>query len=503
MKQIVSKPAVYLWLALYSALATYLVIGTPFFPSTGLAISFILLATTIYALQERKTAFTTFAFIGTVTFSIFLILRANALVTFFNIVAIFFLGAVMIEQGRGMILGLVHAIFAPILVIAQSLATASSYNMTLSMQGVKEGYEKRKHTMPDVIKGLLITALLLLIIVPLLAYANPIFGNLVDDLLHFFTLPQWVYDFFKPITIVRLIVLLLLVFILPRLLTYANTEATAKEIVMKQRFGNLLIPKIAVIVVLGIFFVTQLQLYFADSATLAAIGYTNSKLTREVFGQLSVVIFVIFVLLYNDKQQDRMAKITTAILLIETFFLGGIAAKSVFDYIGAWGFTQKRLYGVTAVIWLAGMLVAFGIYYFKKLPASMFTKTAIVYTALVLLGINVANFDYLIYHNRKTTLPTGVDYNYLSGLSTDSYSYHSQLAQLMPEIQNQASPSSELLSAAGQLVYQVERLDRRQQKGDFRTFNYSAYRQAQQVDGIDTKQYRAVLDQKWPYAQYR
>lgn len=109
-------------------------------------------------------------------------------------------------------------------------------------------------------------------------------------------------------------------------------------------------------------------------------------------------------------------------------FLTFIALKSVYDYSYNWGFTYKRLWGYTGVFWILGVFAFFVYKYFKDLQDTYFVKGVILFSSLVLIGVNIANFDSLIFHYRKSVTHSGIDYLYLSGLSSDAESYDGHFA---------------------------------------------------------------------------
>ena len=120
-----------------------------------------------------------------------------------------------------------------------------------------------------------------------------------------------------------------------------------------------------------------------------------------------------------------------------------MAYKSVAEYINAWGLTYKRLYGLTFATWTTGIFVLFFNNYRQKNIAMVFVKNTIIFSGVMLLLVNVLNFDYLIYHLGKTETGQGTDYTYLSTLSSDSLSYKEQFMKL-EEVAGQGEYSLEV-----------------------------------------------------------
>jgi hypothetical protein len=139
-----------------------------------------------------------------------------------------------------------------------------------------------------------------------------------------------------------------------------------------------------------------------------------------------------------------------------------------------WGLTYKRLWGLTGVFWMFGLIGSFLYYHQKRLDKSAFVKMTIILSCLTLLAVNIANFDYLIYHYGKANTAQGVDYDYLSRLSSDSLSYTTQIKNL-----NQLSTDG---GAVNKFRYafvdrKIKYLQNKYSKIDLRTFNLSEYRQ--------------------------
>lgn len=495
----------YLTLILISALLSYILVGSNQFPSFALAIFFTSVATLVYTFQRVKTNFLTLLFAAILILSFFLLLRANPILIFLNCVAILFLGSVLIEQSKHVRFGFLHAFFSPLLALLSALTTKNQY--AVSPKVMENQFQRYFVKAPEVARGLIITFIVLIIIIPLLSSANPIFGNLVESFFKLFNIPAFLEALFtKPTYVVRALFFLILMFFLPRLLSYVNTAPKEDQKPFKLFHSiDLVIPKVAVAAILVIFFITQMQLYFADSQTLQALGYNNSKLTREVFGQLSVVTFIIFLLVFNDKKESRVARISTLVLIIEGLFLGAIATKSVFDYINAWGFTHKRLYGVATVVWLFGIFGLFADKYLLHQSNTRFVRNTILFSALVLIGINVANFDHLIYHKAKATTGEGIDHFYLSKLSADADSYRVHLETLMPEIEkNGRSIGYKNTNAAFTVIGKIEGLRRKYGSSDFRSFNIAEYRQYKDTLDLPIEDYRVRLQAIYnePYTEY-
>ena len=480
----------YLFLALAAFIACSL-LSASYFPYLGITLSIILLALTIYYFTVKKSRWFLVACIFTLLFAFFVMYRANELLTFLNIVAAIYFGSLMLTSSETS--SFIDVLAAPLNAFFSAIKRKFSYQLreSTSKRSIKQLSRWKNATI-----GIGISVLLLLIIVPLLSAANPIFKQWVDastDFLFGPTVFKWISD--NVVVIVRVAVgFIALVFILPRFIIFSNEK---KQPFLLNLIPSLplLIPKVVVASVVVIFFISQLQLYLAGPEMLRQLGYTNSQLTREVFAQLSLVGAILLFLMYNDLQRETSAKITTYILLIETVFLTLIAFKSVFDYSSMWGFTYARLWGFAGVMWMVGALASFLYYFHRELKTTFFVRSIVILSGAVLLMVNVANFDRLIATYRPSTSPGIIDYIYLRRLSPDS-KYYRELydrAVEVSQITNDSDPvDKDDFSFRLMTVEKIRYLKDRYQHIDWRSFNYSEYREYWDVKDLDIANIRTT-----------
>ncbi len=242
--------------------------------------------------------------------------------------------------------------------------------------------------------------------------------------------------------------------------------------------------------ILGVFFIAQLQLYTATAETLQHLNLTLAEVTREVFGHMIVIALIVYVLLYLDRGKKVFNNVLLSVLTVETILLNAVALRSVYQYSQQWGFTFKRLFGYTGVLWILGIFTILINEYHKRRGNAQVAIQTVLVSAFILVGVNLANFDYLIFHYAQAKLPFGVDYWYMATLSSDSLSYHDQLDTLF--IDDQLNVAINATGAADVLLYQIERLQRKYQNNiDVRSFNASEYQMYLHVADVDMDSYRA------------
>ncbi|MFC1789963.1 DUF4153 domain-containing protein [Patescibacteria group bacterium] len=498
LKNVVSDRIVQI--VLLSSLFSYFLVSLNWFPSLGLCLSFILLATYLFAQKKTKTRQGSIFFILTITFSLFIFARASAFLTFLNVIAVLYSGCLLINGKAPK--NIIDSLLLPVNVFIAILTTSSKDKQRILILS-KISSSKLIINRTNLIGSILISAIMLTITVPLLSFANPIFKQSVINIFSFLNYQNWLQrlivnqPFF--LWMLRLVFFIFGVIFLPRLSAVNNEKYDFRK---RLKFGfnpleaigkSLFIPKILLIFVLTLFFVAQAQLYFAGPEKLLEIGYSHSKHAREVFSHLSLVTLMAFLLLYFDRSRSRNAKIVSLILLVQGLFLDIIAFKSDYDYVSTWGFTHKRLYGLAVVFWLFAIFLLFLQKFVYSLKEKSFIFRSVILTFVVLFIVNIANVDYLIYKFSKATTPNGIDHNYLSRLSTDAGSYNSHFAKLIGEIESVKQPDYKLISAARILENKISRLQKKYKKLNWQSYNLSEYIQHQKIKDLNMSQYHDLL----------
>lgn len=480
--------------SLTSLLLVFLLIPAHFFfPSLGIAAFFTTITILAIIAKKRKGEFDALICSAIFLLSLFLVLRANAFLNFLTIVTIVFLLSYFLSLPKG-IGSLISLLFLPLTRLARTIQAKNLFPLQFSATPSFVRHLKIGQHLP----AILITIVLLVIVVPLLSYANPLFQKVVTDTIKVLDLTLFFQNiranFF--VYLIRLLLFVLFLFLLPRIVSDQYSTTSEKNTTAKSTFQiNLLIPKVVLSFVLIVFFITQLQLYFSSTETLKALGYTNSQYAREVFSQLSVVAFIIFLLMYADRSRKKVSRHLTTLLIIEGVFLCSIAFKSVWDYTQQYGFTSMRLYGYAGVAWIFGTFVLFAYHYYKNEFNEKFVKHIVAYSTFVVLCINFANFDYLIYHYGKPKV-FGVDYAYLSRLSPDSESYEKLLPMLMKfsESERELNKLWPYWAGAYDIINQIEYLQKKYKDLSIGSFNLSEYRTYQKTKHLDTKELRKKVD---------
>src|SRR3989344_5335502 len=494
---------VFFVISLLSLVFSYLIITLNYFPHLGFTVSLVLFSLLSYKFKKDKSKETKLYLTFTLVFSLLLSVRSEGAITFLNLVAALFFGSLMLVSNDKEKKGFIDYIYAQLLFIIKSVFARNDYY--LEFKEKKTSFNTVKAT--EIVFGILITIFLLVIILPLLSSTNPFFLRLIENVWNFLSLE----NLFKNIVLesvfiwsLRLVFFLVFIFIIPKIITLINKSNNyTLPSFFKIDALPLHIPKLVLTIILFVFFITQLQFYFASDEVLKSMGISYSQHTREVFGQLSLVAGIVLVLIYNDKGKSTLGTILTYILGVQGIFLTLMAYKSVFEYINAWGLTYKRLYGLTFATWVTGIFFIFFTNYAQKGELPLFIKKTILFSGTVLLLVNILNFDYLIYHFKKAATGRGVDYTFLSTLSPDSLSYKDQGVKL-EKVTEKGDYSLEDYNNENPLIilHKIESLQRKYAKFDLRVVNLLDYLQYLQIKSVNTGNLRLYYESKPPFRNY-
>lgn len=467
------KGRVFAVVILLSFVISYLIVVNGFFPFAGISVSLILFALLSFYLKKEKTPKTKVYFCFTLAFAALIMIRSQGFITFLNLVSTLLFGTLMITSKPKEELGMLDYVACIPMLLIRSIFAKSEYYPKQSGAS-----SKKAQNYFSTVFGILVSVLVGIVVIPLLSSANPLFRSLVDNalkqlnLLNLFgnlsqeTLFAWAMRFFLAIIFSFLMIKILSLM--------AQKEDVRLPIVFDLKNYSLTLPKVFLAGILLIFFVTQLQFYFATDALLQNMGLTNSTHAREVFTQLSIVTGILMLLLYNGRVNSN--KKIDWLLITEGVFLVLMAYKSAFDYIANWGFTYKRLYGVAIATWILGILTLYTKNWLRKESLKKFLYQVSVFSGLVLLSVNLLNFDYLIYHFKEASTGEGVDHTYLQTLSPDSLSYKKQLENLDNAIKSETKGDQFFSQNPFKILNEVRYLkDKYGEKFDVRNFNLLEY----------------------------
>lgn len=453
---------------LLSSLIAFYLFDMNYFPNASIAFIFLCLGILVYYVKQEKTAFHRNIFLLILVLCMFLLIRSSPSVTALNIVSIIFLGSILSITSKAEE-RLINILSSPILVVLQSIRESNTIKLKIVNNTILKTSKSREKTTETIIVTV-ISLVTFVTISILLGSANSQLGSFFKAALELLKLDGLFNLIGTYLRLERIIIAV--VFCVMSLkylsLVYANT-ALPKIPTALDRKLDLRTPLVIACALITLFFIFQVDSHFASNDSI-------SKQTNDIFAQLSAVCVVVFALLINNKTRDRSYSIIKTVLYIQLFYLLILASRSDLTYIQEWGLTHKRLYGLVVIIWIIGM---YGLY-FKYMDRTQLVKNfyehGIIFTACLLIGVNVLNFDKLIYTYKPSTHVRPVDHVYLAGLSSDSGSHlehFQELRRIEKTVPNTIAQQDEWSF--------LTNLQKKYENFDIRIFNLSEYMQYRKI----------------------
>jgi hypothetical protein len=265
----------------------------------------------------------------------------------------------------------------------------------------KSGWRKAR----PYITGILLALPLVAVLASLLASADPIFSEWLQDLielLHLEKLPEY---------ILRLFLISIWTFIVAGLLLFALLKSQDEKLVgLDQPWPPRFLGFTETTIILGAInllffsFVTiQFRYFFGGEKNISLDGYTYSEYARRGFGELLTVafftLFIIMVLSSITRRKSKRARVSFTLLTgLMTVFIGVILVSSLQRlalYEAAYGFTRLRTYSHLCIIWIGVLFLSILILEILE-KHRFFTMAAVAAIAGFVLTMNVVNIDSFI-----------------------------------------------------------------------------------------------------------
>ncbi len=453
---------------LLSVLIAFYLFATSHFPSASIAFVFLYLNALVYFVKQEKTNYHRILFLLILVTCAFLLIRSSPIVIALNIGSIIFLGSTLSittkTEDR-----LINIITSPMLAILQTIREGNSF----SLKPVSSADPKKEKSREKVIETVLVAIISLVtfvVIGALLGSANQQLGNLLSAILEFLNLEGLLNLIGSYFRLDRIIAAAFFCIMTLKYLSLVHAnKALPKPHAALNRELDLRTPLLIACALITLFFIFQVDSHFASTESL-------SKQTNDIFAQLSAVCVIVFILLINNKTKDKNYNVIKTVLYFQLFYLIFLALRSDLTYIREWGLTHKRLYGLVVITWIVGMYSLYFKYMDRSQSVKKFYEYGIVFTSCLLIGVNLLNFDSLIYRFKPSTHTRPIDHAYLAGLSADS-NYHFEHFEELKQLQ----PSTIGLDMEWSFITQLQE---KYSTPDIRTFNLSEYLQYKKIKNI-------------------
>ncbi len=467
------KPERLVYALIISALASaVLLVARHGFPYVGWSVLFTSAALWAYSSVNKPTIWTKLTTTGIIVLSLMLVIWANPMLTFLNMLTILSLGALLVVNPHLKLHHPLQMLANYIFVWVHLWQKTPKFTWQQSLNPTTVRSVKSANTYLSLGASIVLTIFIVLVLIQVFSSANPVFSYIstwIADKLATFELRQdlgyWLW---------RLVMFVIISIFFNRL-SGTSPKSFLPSLFVKADFP-LLLPKIATALLCAVFIFTHGLLLINPQAVLSKIGVTHSQTTREIFGQMALASFISLGLITLRRDQKKLSNTISYLLLLCVIVLITIGLQSDYQYIAEFGLTHKRLYGLASVLWLY-VVSGLVIYWLKRGGAFVITRGAVTITIGVLLLINLVNFDGLIAANTAHLGEQRVDYEYLfynSSADAGTLWDHYLTAKELSVREN----SPELLSAMRRHLFRLQvatiKLD-----GSFNLSQYWLYRQAQ------------------------
>ncbi|MBI3152872.1 MAG: DUF4173 domain-containing protein [Chloroflexi bacterium] len=230
------------------------------------------------------------------------------------------------------------------------------------------GIQPSKRNIWPVVRGIMIALPIIAIFASLLASADVIFSQRLDDFVDLFNLED------LPEYIFRMIYIVVIGYALAGVVLHASTESKDEKIggedkpIIPQFLGFIesTIVLGSVVALFTAFVVIQFQYFFGGTANITNEGYSYSEYARRGFGELVTVAFFALLMLLTlsavtKRESETQRKIysglgVTLVALLLVMLLSAYQRLGLYE--AAYGFSRLRTYTHVFLIWIGLLLIA-------------------------------------------------------------------------------------------------------------------------------------------------
>ncbi len=290
--------------------------------------------------------------------------------------------------------------------------------------------QQRKKVLP-VVRGLLLALPVLLLFGALLASADPVFAEGLDDVFQFLKIEN------LPENLLRLVYILVIAYFLTGIYLHAFITSSDEKLVGLEKpllprflgFTEATIILGSVNLLFATFVGVQFRYFFGAQRNIHLAGYTYSEYARRGFTELVLVAFFSLLLFLAlsaiarraTSRQRATFSVLGAILTIQVGVILVSAYQRLLLYEAAYGFTRLRTYTHVFIIWLGVLL---GVLLLLELIGKLRTFTLAAVLVAIAFGVtlNLLPVDGFIARQNIQRAEQGseLDSTYLLTLSLDA-----------------------------------------------------------------------------------
>lgn len=285
----------------------------------------------------------------------------------------------------------------------------------------REDFDFKNSKYSGVIKGVIISIPLLIFLIVLLSSADEIFASIFEDTIN---------NMINAISLIRTGGVLLKVVVFALVFVYIYYLFSSFKFMVKRTY-KMTVTKLdksmvnTILVLVNVLYLVftyvQIKYLYIKVSNFNLSPAEYSSYARNGFFQLiAVVVLNIMIILYFKNRIDN-SKLTCSLNTLMTILSFNMGLASLYKmrlYIREFGMTQLRFVTSVFMIFILIMLVLIAVSLWKKIELF---KYCIIIGSIIYLGINFCNMDKMIAEYNLNAKGKGVDIEYLSTLSLDSY----------------------------------------------------------------------------------
>lgn len=320
--------------------------------------------------------------------------------------------------------------------VGSLLTRPITFTNDVRKQQTEAGMQPSKRNIWPVVRGIVIALPIIAIFASLLASADVIFGQRLEDFIDWFNIDN------IPELIFRLVYIVLIGYALAGVVLHASTESKDEKLANEDKpYIPPFLGYIESTIVLGsvvalfvAFVVIQFQYFFGGQTNIHIDGYTYSEYARRGFGELVTVAFFALLMLLTlsaitKRETETQRKIysglgvTLAALLLVMLVS---AYQRLGLYEAAYGFSRLRTYTHVFLIWI-GLLLVVTIVLEILRKERMFIFAALVASLGFAISLPILNVDAFIVNqniqrkiNAQAKDSVDLDAQYFLDLSDDA-----------------------------------------------------------------------------------
>ncbi|MBE0672094.1 MAG: DUF4173 domain-containing protein [Anaerolineales bacterium] len=366
------------------------------------------------------------------------------------------------------------------------------------------GVQPSKRNIWPIVRGIVIALPIIAIFASLLASADVIFGQRLDDFVKLFNLEN------LPEFIFRMIYIIVIGYALAGVVLHAATESKDEKVgnedkpVIPQFLGFVesAIVLGSVVALFAMFVAIQFQYFFGGTSNIHIDGYTYAEYARKGFGELVAVAFFALVMLLTlsaitKRETETQRKIYSGlgVALVALLLVMLVSAYQRLGlYEAAYGFSRLRTYTHVFLIWIGLLLIATIVLEILR-KERMFAFAMLIASFGFAISLPILNVDvFIVSQNIQRELNSAkkdvvdLDAQYFIDLSDDA------VPTLAQTFQTPSMPASvrEKVGAALACIRYERNLSERD--ASWQSFHFSRFNAERAFDSIRTELARYAVD---------